>query len=133
MENRYGFSAEEQRTGTYLGVGHDFNVHDTVILEGAGAIQDRTQENLGYTDKAIVAARQMLMKAAGEVDGGTLPIVTNDPAANRFDNLVTIDTVTGPDDWRTGWVTRQLKRRAASPWAASITPAKLKDGLAAGH
>jgi nitrite reductase/ring-hydroxylating ferredoxin subunit len=133
MENRYGFSAEEQKTGTYLGVGYDFNIHDTVILEGAGAIQDRTKENLGYTDKGIVAARQMLLKAAGEADNGALPMLTRDPAANRFDNLVTIETVTAHDAWRTGWVDRQLKRRADSPWAARIPAAKLKNGLTPGR
>lgn len=121
-DNRYGFSAEEQETGTYLGVGFDFNIHDSVVLEGAGAIQDRTKENLGYTDKAIVAARQMLMKAAAEAGNAALPMA----GEVSFDDLATIDTVTGRDDWRTGWVARQLKRRADSPWAAAIPATKLR-------
>ncbi len=29
--NRYGFDAAEQRTGTFAGVGYDFNIHDTMI------------------------------------------------------------------------------------------------------
>ena len=62
--NRYGFDAAEQKTGTFAGVGYDFNVHDTMIIEGAGAIQDRTKEHLGYTDRPIIAGRRQLLAAA---------------------------------------------------------------------
>ena len=117
-ENRYGFDPDEQRTGTYAGVGFDFNVHDTMILEGQGAIQDRTRENLGYTDMAIIAARRMLIEAMEE--GADLPMTGPNGAARRFDDLVSIESVTGSADWRTGWVRKQIARRAASPWARTI-------------
>ena len=124
LENRYAFDAAEQRTGTYAGVGFDFNVHDTMILEGQGPIQDRTHENLGYTDVAIIAARKMLSDAME--DGAALPMTGLDGAANRFDALVSIEAVTGVDDWRTGWVQKQIGRRAGSPWANAIAAAKLE-------
>jgi nitrite reductase/ring-hydroxylating ferredoxin subunit len=124
LENRYLFSAEEQRTGTFAGVGYDFNIHDTCILEGQGPIQDRTLEHLGYTDRPIIAARQMLLAAAAAPDGA-LPGLAREAAANRFDDLATIDTVTAPDDWRTGWIAKQIARRRASPWAGAIDPVRL--------
>ncbi len=112
----------EQRTGTFAGVGYDFNIHDTMILEGAGAIQDRTKEHLGYTDRPIIAARRSLLAAARDPDATNLPAL---PKAGRYDNLATIDTVTAPDDWRTGWIAKHLDRRRASSWASEIQAVKL--------
>jgi nitrite reductase/ring-hydroxylating ferredoxin subunit len=131
MENRYLFSAEEQKTGTYAGVGYDFNIHDTCILEGQGPVQDRTKEHLAYTDKAIIAARQMLMEAAASSDGDALPAMPRGARDNTFDDLATIDTITEPDDWRRGWIARQLDRRQASTWARGIEARKLAAGLKA--
>lgn len=133
MENRYGFDADEQKTGTFAGIGYDFNIHDTFILEGAGKIQDRTREHLGYTDKAIIAARQMLMAAATGSGESGLAVATRDADRNHFDNLVTIDTVLASDAWRDGWLGKHLARRRESPWAGGIEPVKLKDGLSTGQ
>ncbi len=36
-------------------------------------------------------------------------------SSRRFDDLVSIDAVTSSEDWRTGWVGKQIARRAASP------------------
>ena len=47
-DNDWGYDAEEQRTSTYTGMGMDINVHDQWAVESMGAIQDRTQEHLGY-------------------------------------------------------------------------------------
>ena len=124
LENRYGFDAEEQKSGTYLGVGYDFNIHDTCILEGAGPIQDRTREHLGYTDKAIIAARQMLLSAAQDGGGAR-------PQPDNVDDLVTIDCVSPRDDWQAGWIEKHLARRKASSWAADIPVVRLKNGPAA--
>ncbi len=120
--NRYGFDAAEQNTGTFAGVGYDFNIHDTLILEGAGAIMDRTKEHLGYTDRPVIAARRQLLAAARDPDAAELPALAT---SGRYDNLATIDTVTAPDDWRTGWIAKHLERRRASAWAAGIEAVKL--------
>jgi phthalate 4,5-dioxygenase oxygenase subunit len=62
--NDWGFSAEEQRTRTYLGMGEDdINVHDQWAVESMGAIQDRTREHLGKSDKVIMANRRTLLQA----------------------------------------------------------------------
>ena len=38
---------------------------------------------------------------------------------------MSIDAVTGSEDWRTGWVDKQIARRAASPWAGTIAAPRL--------
>jgi len=121
--NRYGFNSAEQKTGTFAGVGYDFNVHDTMILEGAGSIQDRTKEHLGYTDRPIIAARRQLLAAVQDPEAAYLPAL---PSAARYDNLATIDTVCAPTDWRTAWIASHLERRRASSWAAKFEAEKLK-------
>ena len=58
--NDYGFDPHEQQTATYTGMGNDINVHDQWAVELMGAIQDRTKEHLGSSDKAIVQYRRLL-------------------------------------------------------------------------
>ena len=124
LENRYGFSAAEQRTGTYAGVGYDFNIHDTMILEGQGPIQDRSRENLAYTDMAIIAARKMLTEA---IDGAIAPPMSDEGGrAARYDHLVSIDAVAPAGEWRRAWIAKQLDRRARSGWAGGIAAERLE-------
>jgi phenylpropionate dioxygenase-like ring-hydroxylating dioxygenase large terminal subunit len=68
--NEYGYSAEEQATKTYTGMGMDINVHDQWACESMGAIQDRTREHLGTTDKGIVAYRRLLVQAIEAAQAG---------------------------------------------------------------
>src|SRR6476661_7287510 len=49
--NGWGFSAAEQETKTFTGMGFDINIHDQFACESQGPIADRTQENPGTTDK----------------------------------------------------------------------------------
>ena len=49
--NNYGFDPHEQEHETYTGMGADINVHDQWACESMGAIQDRTNEHLGQSDK----------------------------------------------------------------------------------
>jgi hypothetical protein len=120
--NRYGFDVQEQRRSTYIGIGRDFNTHDSWATEGAGAIQDRTTEHLGTTDKAIIASRRMLLDALRTLEqGGDLPMLGARPI--DFKDLITIDTVTPADAWRTGWRDRHAVRLEQSPWAASALAA----------
>ena len=64
LRNRYLQDREEMRTRSFLGMGPSFPVHDMWATEGEGAIQDRTTEHLGYTDKAVALSRRLLLKAA---------------------------------------------------------------------
>ena len=65
--NDYGFDPHEQATETYTGMGADINVHDQWAVESMGAIQDRTSEHLGTTDKGIVLYRRLLGDEIEEV------------------------------------------------------------------
>jgi hypothetical protein len=47
-------------------MGADINVHDQWACESMGAIQDRTREHLGQSDKAISAYRRLLRGAIEE-------------------------------------------------------------------
>jgi hypothetical protein len=69
--NDWGFDPEDQRSRTFLGMGEDdINVHDQWAVESMGAIQDRTREHLGTSDKVIMANRRLLVKAIETVRGG---------------------------------------------------------------
>ena len=80
--NHWGFNAEEQMTQTYLGMGEeDINVHDQWAVESMGAIQDRTREHLGTSDKVIMANRRMLLAAIETAKAGGTPPGVLDAAA----------------------------------------------------
>ena len=83
--NRYLQDRDEMKNSTFLGMGAAFQVHDTWATEGAGPIQDRTQEHLTPADSGIAISRQMVMKAIDDVREGLDPFgVIRDPAQNVF-------------------------------------------------
>jgi phthalate 4,5-dioxygenase oxygenase subunit len=65
--NDYWLNREVQRSITYTGV-RGVNTQDFALQEGMGPICDRTQEKLGTTDIAIIAARQLLFEAMEHVE-----------------------------------------------------------------
>ena len=118
--NNYGFDPAEQRAHTYTGMGLDINVHDQWAIESLGAIQDRTIEHLGTSDKAIIAYRRMLLKAiAGMGRGEDPPGLVRGAAARRLRGPVAIDAVGTPESWGTIWKDRDMSRREDSAWATS--------------
>ena len=54
---------------SFTGMGFNFQAHDAFATESQGAIQDRTEEHLVSSDKAIVAARKLLLKAMTDAGG----------------------------------------------------------------
>lgn len=105
QRNRYLQDREEMNDRTFSGVGTSFVVHDACATETMGAIQDRTEERLGTTDKAIVMARLLLLRAIHDVQSGReAPHVVRDPQANRFPLLGAVDmAIPKSADWRTIW------------------------------
>lgn len=86
---------------SYSGIGNVFPDQDQCIVEGMGPVQDRTREHLGSIDKAIVAARKVLLKAIGDVQEGREPAnVVRDPKLNRFRLVATAESVPGTKDWK---------------------------------
>ena len=104
--NRYLQDREAMKTGSFAGIGIQLEVQDVFGTENQGAIQDRTRENLAYTDRSIIAVRKLLLRAIRDVqEGHEAPHVVRDPAANRFDHLRSANGVMpSSTDWKTEWV-----------------------------
>ena len=88
--NRYRQDREAMKTTIYSGISPKyFAAQDTCVIEGAGAIQDRTKENLVTTDMPIVVCRKVLHQAVKTVqEGGVPPHVIRDPEKNHFPEIV---------------------------------------------
>jgi phenylpropionate dioxygenase-like ring-hydroxylating dioxygenase large terminal subunit len=123
----WGYCEEEQRTRTYLGMGEqDINVHDQWAVESMGAIQDRTREHLGTSDRVIMANRRLLLAAIDTVRaGGTPPMVLDAAQAAALQGPPTIDCIAPAQGWQDHWQQAVQARRAAAPWlrAAAVQPA----------
>jgi hypothetical protein len=65
-------------------------------------VQDRTNEHLVSSDKAIIAARKLLLNAINDVKQGRDPQhVIRDPKLNRFSHLVVLsELVPASTDWK---------------------------------
>jgi phthalate 4,5-dioxygenase oxygenase subunit len=78
--NEYLVDRELQRTTTYTGI-YGVNDQDRAIQEGMGAVYDRSQEHLGTSDVAIIAARQRLLRAVRDLQQGIEPYAASHPGA----------------------------------------------------
>ncbi len=119
QSNDYGFDPYEQRTSTYTGMGDDINVHDQWAVESMGAIQDRTKEHLGQTDKAIVRYRRMLLKAIEDVAAGAAPPLV-DGAVKQISGPGCIDVIGPAEGWEAFWQDQDRRRRATAAWPAAL-------------
>jgi nitrite reductase/ring-hydroxylating ferredoxin subunit len=119
--NDYGFDLEEQERSTYTGMGEDINVHDQWAVESQGAIQDRTREHLGLTDKAIVAFRMMLLAAFRQSAAGEkAPMELDAAAASQITGPSTMDGIGPADDWQSYWrgVDNRRRQGALRAWGS---------------
>lgn len=115
--NDYGFDPHEQEHETYTGMGADINVHDQWACESMGAIQDRTHEHLGTSDKAIIAYRKLLREAIAQVGQGQRPILVVDEAkAAGITGPAAVDGIGPSDDTRGYWTKSEEARRKAMSW-----------------
>ena len=110
--NRFMQDRESMKTKTYAGMGSGFQAHDAFATASQGAIQDRTEEHLVSSDKAIVAARKLLEKAIRDVqEGREPPHVIREPSQNRFPHLLVLsDMISNSGDWKE--YTRSLEAEA---------------------
>lgn len=117
----WGFDPEEQRTRTFLGLGEDdINRHDQWAVESMGAIQDRTREHLGTSDKVIMANRRLLLQAIDTVEaGGTPPMALDAAAAAAITGPLTIDCIAPAQGWEAHWAGQARALREAAPWLAA--------------
>jgi phthalate 4,5-dioxygenase oxygenase subunit len=117
--DNWGFDAGEQMSRTYLGMGEDdINVHDQWAVESMGAIQDRTREHLGTTDKVIMANRRMLLKAIESVQAGNdAPGVADAAQASMMVGPDTVDGIAPAGQWTEWWRENARLKRDRAPWA----------------
>jgi phthalate 4,5-dioxygenase oxygenase subunit len=121
--DRWNFNPEEQRTRTFLGMGEeDINLHDQWAVESMGAIQDRTREHLGTSDKVIMANRRTLLKAIDTVAaGGTPPMVLSAEQAAALQGPDTMDCIAPAQDWAGFWQRAAAAKRAGAPWLQAVS------------
>ena len=112
--NRYLQDREEMTSRTFTGLGSFFPAHDFYATETEGAIQDRTQEHLTSSDKAIVAARKLLLKAIkGIEEGREAQHVVRTPTSNNFAHMIVLSEVVPSSlDWKE--YTKKAEARALS-------------------
>jgi hypothetical protein len=109
--NRFQQDRPSMKTQTFTGMGTNFQVHDAFATESQGGVQNRTAENPVSSDKAIIAARKLILNAVKDVREGREPQhVIRDPKANRFANLVVLsDVIPKSTDWKEYTRSRELK------------------------
>jgi phthalate 4,5-dioxygenase oxygenase subunit len=102
--NRYLQDANEMNGLSFSGMGPNFQVQDSWAAESAGQIQDRTQERLGQSDRALIAVRRILLHAIQAVqDGHVAPHVVKTAEDNQMGHLIAVaDIIASPDDWLLG-------------------------------
>jgi nitrite reductase/ring-hydroxylating ferredoxin subunit len=79
-DNDYLIDREMQRTQNYTGI-DVVRTQDTAVTESMGGIVDRSEEHLGTTDAAVIAARRYLIKMARDLQNGIEPIAALQPQA----------------------------------------------------
>tara|TARA_Y100001001_G_C8013575_1_gene310601 strand:- start:766 stop:2088 length:1323 start_codon:yes stop_codon:yes gene_type:complete len=123
-KNNYGYDQTEQETITWTGMGMDINVHDQWACESMGPIQDRTNEHLATTDKAIIQHRRKLRKAMATLadgrDVGELPLRVDQNRANSIFGPIAIDEVAPSETWEQSWRDADKKRREKCSWDAKL-------------
>jgi phthalate 4,5-dioxygenase oxygenase subunit len=108
--NRYGQDRASMKDQTFTGMGLNFQAHDKFATESQGVVEDRTAEHLVSSDKAIVAARKLLLAAVDDVRAGRDPRhVVREPEKNSFPHLIVLsEVVSATTDWK-----QYLKKVAA--------------------
>ena len=108
--NNYLQDRESMKNGNFSGLGTNNLPQDAAMVQSPGAIQNRDEEHLGTTDKAIIANRRAFLKAIRQVESGEeAPHVIRDPAKARVPEIAVIsEIVGGSEDWRSYW--KKIKR-----------------------
>ncbi len=79
--NSYGLDRDMQRRVNYSGI-KGIETQDRAMTEGMGFVCDRSQEHLGTSDLAVIAARRVLERLARDLERGVPPRAAQ--LANRF-------------------------------------------------
>jgi phenylpropionate dioxygenase-like ring-hydroxylating dioxygenase large terminal subunit len=93
-DNDYLIDRHMQRTQNYTGISV-IRTQDTAMTESMGGIVDRSQEHLGTTDAAVIAARRILLSMARALQAGIEPTAALQP---DIYNVRAVDMVCKEDD-----------------------------------
>jgi len=106
IDNDYLIDREQQRTKNFTGI-TGVNTQDFALQEGMGPIVDRSVEHLGTSDKAIIAARQLLLEATSIVESGGMPrgLAPETQRVRPYDGFVKHG-----EDWRTAFAQELVPR-----------------------
>jgi nitrite reductase/ring-hydroxylating ferredoxin subunit len=94
-ENDYLIDRKLQRTQNFTGI-EVIRSQDTAMTESMGGIVDRSQEHLGTTDLAVIAARRRLLKMARDLEDGIEPM---EALRSEIYNVRAVDKVCPEDDF----------------------------------
>jgi hypothetical protein len=113
-DNDYRIDREMQRTQNFTGI-QAIRSQDTAMTESMGGIVDRTQEHLGTTDVAVIAARRRLITMARDLQDGIEPSEALQP---EIYNVRAVDMVCPQDDFSGSWTStpRRPAARSTLPW-----------------
>ncbi len=115
--NRYLQDRDEMKSQNFSGLGTAFGDQDACVIEPM-PIQDRTREQLGSNDRAIIAARHMLLREIQRIQahGGRPSPDRNGMLASTANIIVTAEVIPSSVDWRA-----YLTEKAANAVGASAT------------
>jgi len=122
--NDWGIDRTMQKTETFTGIA-GINQQDRAVQESMGPIVDRSRENLGPADKAVVATRKLLLEAMEIVErGGDPPGVGTGYYEARAAELV----LPKADNWRSALLPRMnpqtIGKSAGAARVAEGAPAR---------
>ncbi len=75
--NNWQIDRRVQKYETFTGI-DGVNTQDRAVQESMGVVVDRTREHLGPADRAVITARQLLLRSVRQVQKGGDPLGAND-------------------------------------------------------
>lgn len=97
-ENRYEQDRQSMHNQTFSGMGFHFHAQDAFASESQGSVQDRAAEHPVTSDKAIIAARKLLLKAIEDVrEGREPPHILRELSAAHAPKILVLSEVIAAD------------------------------------
>jgi phthalate 4,5-dioxygenase len=117
-DNRYLQDRTTMATQTFSGMGFHFHAQDAFATESQGAVQNRTEEHLVSSDKPLIAARKLLLKAINDVrDGRHAPYAVGDWKITATGEIVVLSEViageANPREYVASLTKRKLSTRSS--------------------
>ena len=112
LENRFLQDRDAMRQGDFTGI-KGIPAQDMAMWESMGPITDRTEDNLGASDIAVIQFRRQMIQAARSFRDGGPAIGTSEPRVPKlklssFEGIVPKST-----DWRTLGVSEEERKSHA--------------------